>query len=93
MQLYAARGFALAYINPRGSLGYDESFAGDVTGAWGEADAPDFLAAIDHVLACLQGEAINQLTPASVLDSLKLTLDVHQAVNRREGNTPATTAR
>jgi hypothetical protein len=41
-----------------------------------------FTAAIDHVLACLRGEAINQLTPASVLDSLKLTLDVHQAVNR-----------
>jgi hypothetical protein len=47
---------------------------------------------IDHVLACLQGENINQLTPASVLDSLKLTLDVHQAVNRR-GGTFAATAR
>ena len=51
LQLYAARGFALAYINPRGSLGYDESFAGEVTGAWGEADSPDFLAAIDHVVS------------------------------------------
>jgi hypothetical protein len=45
---------------------------------------------IDHVLACLQGENINQLTPASVLDSLKLTLDVHQAVNRRGGTSTAT---
>jgi predicted dehydrogenase len=51
-----------------------------------------FTAVIDHVLACLRGEASNQLTPASVLDSLELTLDVHRAVNRREGNTPATTA-
>jgi dipeptidyl aminopeptidase/acylaminoacyl peptidase len=50
LQLYASRGFALAYINPRGSLGYREEFAQQVTGAWGEADAPDFLAAIDHVV-------------------------------------------
>ena len=40
-----------------------------------------FTAAIDHVLACLQGATPNQLTPASVLDSLKLTLDLHRAVN------------
>jgi UDP-N-acetylglucosamine 3-dehydrogenase len=37
---------------------------------------------IDHVLACLHGQAVNQLDPASVLDSLRLTLDVDQAVNR-----------
>ena len=51
LQLYASRGFALVYINPRGSLGYREEFAQQVTGAWGEADAADFLAAIDHVIA------------------------------------------
>jgi hypothetical protein len=56
------------------------------------AGSDSFTAVIDHVLACLQGENINQLTPASVLDSLKLTLDVHQAVNRR-GGTFAATAR
>nr|MBA2248021.1 S9 family peptidase [Chloroflexia bacterium] len=50
LQLYASRGFALVYINPRGSLGYREEFAQMVTGAWGEADAPDFLAAIEHVI-------------------------------------------
>jgi len=50
LQLYAARGCALAYINPRGSLGYDESFAQEVTAAWGVADAPDFLAAVEHVV-------------------------------------------
>ncbi|HEV2065882.1 MAG TPA: S9 family peptidase [Thermomicrobiales bacterium] len=50
LQLYAARGFALAYINPRGSLGYGEAFAQAVTGAWGETDAPDFLTAVDHVV-------------------------------------------
>jgi predicted dehydrogenase len=47
------------------------------------ADGPDaYTAMIDHVLACLHGQAVNQLAPASVLDSLRLTLDVHQAVNR-----------
>jgi predicted dehydrogenase len=46
-------------------------------------DGPDaYTAMIDHVLACLRGQAVNQLAPASVLDSLRLTLDVHQAVNR-----------
>ncbi|MDQ3541046.1 MAG: S9 family peptidase [Chloroflexota bacterium] len=51
LQLYAARGFALVYINPRGSLGYGEAFAQSVAGAWGETDAPDFLAAIDQVIS------------------------------------------
>jgi len=50
LQMYAANGVALAFINPRGSLGYDESFAQEVTAAWGVADSPDFLAAVDHVV-------------------------------------------
>lgn len=51
LQLYAARGFALLFINPRGSVGYGENFAQQVARAWGEADTPDFLAAIDHALS------------------------------------------
>lgn len=51
LQLYAARGFALVYINPRGSMGYGEGFAQEVCAAWGVADSPDFLAAIDHVMS------------------------------------------
>jgi len=50
LQMYAARGFALAYINPRGSLGYDETFLQEIVNAWGEADSPDFLAAVEHVV-------------------------------------------
>ena len=57
------------------------------------AGSDAFTATIDHVVACLRGEAINQLTPASVLDSLKLTLDVHQAVNRRGWDSAPATAR
>ena len=51
LQLYAARGFALAYINPRGSVGYGEAFADAITANWGLGDSPDFLTAIDHVIA------------------------------------------
>jgi dipeptidyl aminopeptidase/acylaminoacyl peptidase len=51
LQMYAARGYALVFINPRGSLGYEESFAKEIDGNWGTADSPDFLAAIDHVLS------------------------------------------
>ncbi|MGI8485225.1 MAG: S9 family peptidase [Thermomicrobiales bacterium] len=51
LQLYAARGYALLFINPRGSVGYGEQFAQQVARAWGEADTPDFLAALDSALA------------------------------------------
>jgi hypothetical protein len=40
---------------------------------------------IDHVLAVLRGEADNQITPASTLDALTLTLDIDHAV-RGEDN-------
>jgi UDP-N-acetylglucosamine 3-dehydrogenase len=35
---------------------------------------------IDHVIACREGRATNRLAPASVLDALELTLDVHHAL-------------
>lgn len=47
-----------------------------------DADEPYTAAMIDHVLACLRGQASNENSPTSVLDSLRLTLEVHQAVNR-----------
>jgi predicted dehydrogenase len=43
-----------------------------------ETDA--YAAVIDHVIACREGNAINRLAPASVLDALELTLDVHHAL-------------
>ncbi|MDQ4044610.1 MAG: S9 family peptidase, partial [Chloroflexota bacterium] len=51
LQLYAARGWGLLYINARGSVGYGEQFAAAVSGAWGEADTPDHEAMLEHVLA------------------------------------------
>jgi hypothetical protein len=47
------------------------------------AEGPEaYTAMIDHVLACVRGEADNRLAPDSVLESLRLTLDVHHAVSR-----------
>jgi len=54
LQVYAANGYGLLYINPRGSVGYGEGFARAVSGAWGIADTQDFVAMLEHVVA--QGE-------------------------------------
>lgn len=51
LQMYVARGNALVYINPRGSTGRIDDFARAVNAAWGTADMPDFIAAVDHVLS------------------------------------------
>lgn len=51
LQLFAAHGFGLLFINPRGSVGYGEAFAAAVYGAWGEADTPDFEALLGHAVA------------------------------------------
>lgn len=43
-------------------------------------DIDAYAAVIDHVIACRDGHATSRLSPASVLDALQLTLDVHQAL-------------
>ncbi|MFE4720935.1 alpha/beta hydrolase family protein, partial [Streptomyces sp. NPDC056728] len=47
-QVLAARGWAVLLLNPRGSDGYGEKFLTAALGAWGQADAPDFLEPLDH---------------------------------------------
>jgi predicted dehydrogenase len=39
-----------------------------------------YAAVIDHVIACCQGRDTSRLSPASVLDTLQLTLDVRTAL-------------
>ena len=55
MHLYhqelAAQGWAVLLVNPRGSDGYGEAFYDGVQGAWGVADANDFLEPIDALVA------------------------------------------
>ena len=48
-----------------------------------EVDLPArdaYAAVVDHVMACCQGQETSRLGPASVLDTLQLTLDVHAAL-------------
>jgi len=39
-----------------------------------------YAAVVDHVIACCQGRDSSRLSPASVLETLQLTLDVHAAL-------------
>ena len=52
MQLFAARGYAVLYTNPRGSTGYGEDFLWATWGGgWGIKDYEDVMAGVDYVLA------------------------------------------
>lgn len=51
LQMYPARGYALVFINPRGSTGRTNAFGRAVNAKWGFADMPDFMGAVDHVLS------------------------------------------
>jgi dipeptidyl aminopeptidase/acylaminoacyl peptidase len=49
-QVYAGAGYAVVFVNPRGSRGYGEAFAQAVVGDWGGGDAADVLAGLDEAL-------------------------------------------
>ncbi|MDH3519071.1 MAG: S9 family peptidase [Myxococcales bacterium] len=50
-QILAAHGYAVVGPNPRGSSGRGEAFQRAIFGDWGNADVPDVLASVDHVVA------------------------------------------
>ena len=50
-QLLAARGFAIAYFNIRGSTGYGEKFMEMNRADWGGADFRDVMAGVDYLIA------------------------------------------
>lgn len=50
-QLLCARGYAILFLNPRGSNGYGQEFSDGCVGDWGGADYQDLMAGLDHVLA------------------------------------------
>ncbi|MFD3406075.1 serine hydrolase [Kribbella sp. NPDC058693] len=50
-QELAAHGWTVLLLNPRGSDGYGEEFFNAALGAWGTADAPDFLEPLDELVA------------------------------------------
>ena len=50
-QVYAARGWAVFYCNPRGSSGYGEKFQRAVDKEWGGKAFQDLMAGVDAILA------------------------------------------
>jgi dipeptidyl aminopeptidase/acylaminoacyl peptidase len=49
-QVYAARGWAVFYTNPRGSTGYGEQFERGIKGEWGGKDYVDVMNGVEAVL-------------------------------------------
>lgn len=50
MQLLAARGFGVLYVNPRGSHGYSQQFVDAVRGDYGGADYEDIMASLQAMI-------------------------------------------
>lgn len=49
-QAYAARGYAVLFINPRGSSGYGQRFSDGTLREWGGGDYRDLMLGVDEVL-------------------------------------------
>jgi dipeptidyl aminopeptidase/acylaminoacyl peptidase len=50
-QLYAAAGYVVLYVNPRGSTGYGEAFANRIDKAYPGRDYDDLMSAVDAAIA------------------------------------------
>src|SRR5204863_1878276 len=50
-QVYAAKGWAVFFANPRGSTGYGEKFERGIEGEWGGKDYVDVMKGVDSILA------------------------------------------
>jgi hypothetical protein len=49
-QVYAAKGWAVFFCNPRGSTGYGEKFERGIVNNWGGMDYQDIMAGVDAAL-------------------------------------------
>jgi dipeptidyl aminopeptidase/acylaminoacyl peptidase len=49
-QVYAAKGYAVVFTNPRGSTGYGEKFERGIAGEWGGKDYQDVMNGLDAAL-------------------------------------------
>jgi len=50
-QLFAANGYVVLLINPRGSTGYGEDFCKAIFADWGNLDYQDVMSGVDHAIA------------------------------------------
>ncbi|MEU9235953.1 Gfo/Idh/MocA family protein [Streptomyces subrutilus] len=80
--------FEHGLLDAASTMGFDGRPSGTVTAYTAdgprELDLPpadQYTAVIDHVMAVLRGEAENEIGPDSVLDALRLTLDIDRRVN------------
>ena len=49
-QVFAGRGYAVLYLNPRGSTGYGQRFSDGTINEWGGGDYRDLMAGLDEAL-------------------------------------------
>lgn len=49
-QLFAARGYVVVQLNPRGSTGYGQEFTDQISGDWGGRCYEDILKGVEHVV-------------------------------------------
>jgi len=49
-QLFAANGYVVVRVNPRGSSGYGEDFSAEIFADWGNKDFQDVMAGIDYAI-------------------------------------------
>ena len=49
-QVYAARGYGILFLNPRGSSGYGQKFSDGTLGEWGGGDYKDLMSGVDEAL-------------------------------------------
>lgn len=50
-QLFAAHGYVVIMVNPRGSSGYGQEFSLGIYRNWGDKDFEDVMAGVDHAIA------------------------------------------
>lgn len=50
-QMFAGAGYALLFVNPRGSAGYGDEFARSLSGNWGLLDHKDLLDGVDYAIS------------------------------------------
>ena len=50
-QLFAANGYLVVMVNPRGSSGYGQDFSKAIFADWGNKDTEDVMAGVDHAIA------------------------------------------
>jgi len=60
-QVYAAHGYAVLYLNPRGSTGYGQKFSDGTIGEWGGGDYQDLMRGVDEVTRTRQWIDPNRL--------------------------------